>query len=238
MLYRRRLRPRRRRLVKRRPRFYRKRKLMGKAQYAKVSETTPLIGMFNGVGPGVSTFNTTAINTPNACYSLPQMNLAMFPRSSGIAGGFQFFRIKYFEVKILPAVDTFAIGATGGVPYLYHMVDKGGSIPDQVINQGLKSMGAKAIRLDDKVITIRWKPGVNLDTEYISSGSSAPSNRYAISPWLNTNASPTNTGWTASLVSHRGLLWFAENVGASTTYYGSITAHFEFKRPNVPSGSS
>lgn len=179
----------------------------------------------------------------NAVFRLDDVNLSQFDRLSHIARGYQYFRIKKIEYKVKPYADTFfanATGNTGSVPYLYYLIMKSDTL-NSVVNgfNGLRDAGAKAIRCDDKTITIPWKPTVaqgvalsepNVTTSYAS---------YRTSPWLSTNKNVMIPGgittWAPSEVPHLGLLYGVEQNFTNPTevlIYGvEITVHMEFKKP-------
>lgn len=179
----------------------------------------------------------------NAVFRLDDINLSQFDRLSHIARGYQYFRIKKVEYKIKPYADTFfanASGNTGSVPYLYWLIMKSDTL-NSVINgfDGLRDAGAKARRVDDKTITIGWKPSVaqgvaisepNITTSFAS---------YRTSPWLSTNKNVMLPGgvttWAPSEVPHLGLLYGVEQNFTNPTdvlIYGvEVTIHCEFKKP-------
>lgn len=179
-------------------------------------------------------FQSGTKGTTFPAYYNTDIQLADFARAPQIAANYQQYRIKYFELKIQPDFDTFIVGGPGaqGVPYLYYIIDKAQALNNATTNQQLKSMGAKPIRLDDKTITIRWKPSVLLSTQIQTSTGAVSAQKYAVSPWLNCDeVTATGTTFTPSSVCHYGIKWAAENVGGPMSYSATLTAHFEFKKP-------
>jgi len=200
--------------------------------YAGVSESIPFQGR-NVLVPPTSSFIT--FNTPGTqVYTMADLTLGAFTRASAVAQGYQFYRIKYLELAILPSTDTFA-GGTAVKPYFYYMVDKGNALPLALVDTQVKQLGAKAIALDEKPIHIRWKPGVSLSTEISTTTGATSAQKYMVSPWLNCDEDPNTGTFNASQVVHNGLKFFAENIGGTqVSYTGTITAHFQFKKPCIP----
>lgn len=203
--------------------------------YAGVSETRDLFAR-NTLVPSTALFQTFDANSgpPGAqVYTMTDLTLGNFLRSSTIAQGYQYYRVKYLEVKILPSADTFAPGT--GKPYFYYMIDKGNTLPLATTQFQMKALGAKPIVLDEKPIVIRWKPGVQLSTEISTLTGTTSAQKYQVSPWLNTDEDPNNVNFQPSQVVHNGLKFFAENIGGvSYQFKATITAHIQFKKPAIP----
>lgn len=204
---------------------------------AGVSESIPFEGRFYLPNTQTTVFQTIAgYATGQAVYYNTDIQLSDFVRAANVAANYQFFKLKYLELKFLPDADTFVPGGAGGVnggkPYLYYMIDKGDVINVSLTNDQLKRMGAKPIALDEKPITIRWRPGVSLSTEIQTSSGTTSAQMYKVSPWLNTDENPIASGFTPSQVVHNGIKFFVENSGtASYPYRATLTAHFAFKKP-------
>jgi len=137
-------------------------------------------------------------------------------------------------ITFLPTIDT--VQSAGGVSkvYLYYMIDKSGSVATNSTLEALKQMGARPKTLDEKPITVSWKPSVLNDVLTATpAGASAPG-MYKISPWLSTQNSVGNPGaFTGSVVDHLGLYWYAYslNGGATVQYNVEIEVQFQFKKP-------
>lgn len=187
------------------------------------------------VGGPVTTFTSSNRTIVSYVYRNTDMSLSTFRRASAVAANYQYYKIKYFELEILPDADTFAATGNVGKPYLYYMIDKGNSINFNVTTRDLKNMGAKAIVLDEKPIHIRWAPGVSLSTEISTATGSTSAQMYRISPWLNTDEEASDASWGASQVCHNGIKFFAENNGLPINFSATITAHFAFKKPLIVS---
>lgn len=201
-------------------------------EWASASESIIFTGT-TPVGPSTSTFITGQKGTTFGAYRNTDISLSTFTRAAQIGANYQQFRIKYFELAIVPDFDTFIVGGPGaqGKPFLYYMIDKGNSINFNITNQAIKSMGAKPIALDEKTIKIRWRPGVVLANEIQSSTGTVSAQQYMTSPWLPTDANVSIGVYNASQVCHYGIKFFAENVAGPMTYSATLTAHFEFKKP-------
>lgn len=199
---------------------------------ASCSESILFTGQ-QGVGAPTGTFQTGTKGTTFTAYRNTDISLATFGRAPQIAQNYQFYRIKYFELSIIPDFDTFVVGGAGaqGKPFLYYMIDRGNTINSTASNQDLKAMGAKPVVLDEKQIKIRWRPAVVLATEVQTSTGTTSAQQYQISPWLNTDSTGNGAGFTPSQVCHYGIKWAVENIGGSMTYSATLTAHFEFKKP-------
>ena len=152
---------------------------------------------------------------PNVVYRIRDIALDQFDACVQIAQAYQFYKIKRVTLKWIPLVDTFTAGGAETVPRLYYMIDKSGSIPTNIALAGLKKMGAKPIRLDDKQITRGWSPSV------LTADTAAPgvlqSSQYKVSPWLSTNGNVLNPGaFVASSIDHLGCFFCVEQeVGSS-----------------------
>lgn len=186
---------------------------------------TPASPNFVGTDPAVPTSLT---------YFNADISLASFIRAQVVAQGYQRFRIKYFELQFKPDADTFAPGAASGKPYLYYMIDKSNSLGAAMQTGQMKSLGAKAIALDEKVITIRWKPAVTLSTEISTSTGTTSAQMYKVSPILNCDEDPNGGAFQPSQVVHNGIRFFVENAGTPVNYRATLTAHFEFMKPCIP----
>lgn len=170
----------------------------------------------------------------NDMYDFRDIQLADYDRAVMIAKGYQHYRIKKITLTLKPVYDTYAqgIGANISRPNLYYMIDKSGSIPDNVQLEQLKQMGAKAHRFDEKPFSISWRPSV------LTADTTAPgvvtSAQYKISPWLSTTATPLVNPWVPSTVDHLGVFWFVEQLFAppgGIQYNAEVEVQFQFKKP-------
>lgn len=167
--------------------------------------------------------------------TLYDINLAQFPRAALVSGGYQQFRIKSITVTVKPNMDSFTTVAAGSPqkPYIYYMVDRGGNIPTTITLEGLKQLGARPHQLDEKPFKMTYKPGVVYGV--LDLGVGTQYNQYRVSPWLscNANAPGLPAPVAASTVSHLGLMFFIEQVGALTTFNVDVTAEIQFIKPSM-----
>lgn len=177
----------------------------------------------------------------NVLYSLMNTQLSDYPRAVQVAGAYQHYRIRNVAVTFKPTFDTFAnLPGSSTKPRLYYMIDKSGSIPSTVSLEGLKAMGARPKDLDEKAITIAWRPSVLESVMYAGGLNNATPAKYKISPWLSTAAVPVQPGtFTPSGIDHLGLYWYVDML-VSDGYQFSIEVEvqFEFKKPltNITNG--
>lgn len=189
---------------------------------------------------------------PNTAYQINQIALEQFARALNVARNYQEFRIKMVECQFRPFYDTFSTalapggaGATDGAsaPYLHYIVDKRGAVPSNFNLSTLKMMGAKPVRFDEKLITVKFKPGVmSLANETSGAAPTAlATGKVMISPWLPVNETPnapTGTTINTSTTNHAGLsFWIQQDYAGSLIPQGGLyildlTAHFEFRKPN------
>lgn len=168
----------------------------------------------------------------NKLYSKLNYQLADYQRASTVARAYQFYRITGITLSFKPSLDTFSNGSPTTKPYLYYLIDKSGSVPSNISLEGMKKMGAKPIALDEKPITIKWKPSVLLAGQ--DAAGSVAASKYMISPWLSTTSTIAPVGPTTpfSNIDHLGIYfycWAAGDGGAG--YYLDATVNFEFKKP-------
>jgi len=171
-------------------------------------------------------------------YSLLNTQLVDFDRAVAVAKGYAFYRITNIKLRVKSPFDTYVnTGNSYQKPYLYHMLDKSGGLPTNIALEGLKNMGAKPKAMDERQITVSWKPSVLDFAATALPGAIGLPNQYKVSPWLSTNERPQSTPWTPSEVDHLGIYWgaFAALTGTSDpiTYEVEVECQFEFKGPLV-----
>jgi len=207
-------------------------KVTNVAEYASLSETRTI------TAPSTN-------NLINTLYSLMNTSLDQFTRAPIVASAYQHYRIKHIKLTMKPPYDSYVSGATTAFrkPYLYHMIDKAGAIPTNISLEGLKQMGAKPRALDERPLTIGWRPSVLQDA--MTSGgpaATAQGSAYKISPWLNTNAVSVGTPWNPSTVDHLGVYWYlaaaADGSPPTFVYEIEVEVQFEFKKPLVTRSTS
>lgn len=176
-------------------------------------------------------------------YKYTEWSLSGFERAINVAKSYQFYRISMIQMKFIPTSDTYIAGTTAGsLPNFYYVIDKSDSIPNvgTTLNT-LLNAGAKPIRFDDKIVTVRWKPAV---TWKVLDENGANSN-YAmtrVSPWLATNDANTSdlSTWAPSSVDHHGIVYMVDGGTAGQNYRVEVNLTFEFKKPlrfdDIPEG--
>jgi len=187
-----------------------------------------------------SVVRTLAGGTTNTMFAYNTFNLADYDRAVAIARNYQRYRITGIKLTFKPEYDTFAVNPAGpnvAKPNLYYMIDKSGSIPDNVTLEGLKQAGAKPHAFDEKPISFTWKPSVLNETQ--AAGLVPVGAGYKISPLLSTDATPGNVGaWNPSRVNHLGVKWYMECTGTSLGVNVEAELQFEFYKAVMPSLSA
>lgn len=169
----------------------------------------------------------------NTMYSFDGFQLADFDRAVSIARNYQRFRMTGIKITWKPVFDTYSPATANQKPNLYFMIDKNGSIPDTVTLEGLKQAGARPRALDEKPLSVFFKPAV-LGEARINAGIPQAAS-YMVSPWLSTNQNPTAPGvWNPSEVSHQGIKWYIEQGGAVQKVYVEVEIQFQFIKPLFP----
>lgn len=210
------------------------------SDFSRVVHTLQNELFINATGNGTSA-------SPSQSYGLYNFSLTTSPRAVQVARAYQEYRIASVKAIFKSCADTFeslgvSTGANPSVPYLYTMIDRTGTFDNAATNSlTLKQAGAKPRRLDDKPITVTWKPTVMIGSgDDASPPGPAPvlelAAAYKTSPWLTTNANanePTGS-WAANSVDHMGLVFAAEcprgplPVQVCTV---SFIITYEFRRP-------
>lgn len=180
-----------------------------------------------------SVTRTLAMATTNTMYAFNSFNLADYQRAVNIAGSYQRYRITGIKLTFKPEYDTYAAGAGSTKPFLYYIIDKSGSLPDNLTLEGLKQSGARPHAFDEKPLVVRWRPSVL--TEEQTLGGAAQGAGFKVSPWLSTDATPGNPGvWVPSNVNHLGIKWYMETAGSALNVYLEAELQFEFIKPIYP----
>lgn len=177
-------------------------------------------------------------DTVNTVFKLNSMNLGQFDRLSALGRCYQYFRFTKIELKFTPFSDTFAQAGAASVPYFYYVINKSDTLDAGTFNK-LRDAGAKAIRFDDKTVTVAWKPVVSNLTIGAQPVAGPPISTawasYRTSPWLSTEQNPADGGlaWNPSEVPHKGILYGVEQdiTSAPGSYGVTMTIYAEFKKP-------
>lgn len=173
---------------------------------------------------------TLAPGVGNQMYSFDEITLASFDRAVQVAEAYQRYRITGVTVTWKPSFDTYSTATAQQKPNLYALVDKSSSLPDNVTLESLKEAGARPRALDEKPISVTWKPSVLQDN--LVAGGGAIASGYRLSPILSTNDRPTGSGsWTPSRIAHGGLKWYLETPGAVQNVEMEIEVQFQFFKP-------
>lgn len=208
--------------------MHRKRKV-AKKSVPKRRSTTRNVSEF----ASCSVTRSLEVVNNNTMYAFDGFILADFQRAVAIAENYQRYRITGVKVTWKPTFDTYSPATANQKPNLYYMIDKSGSIPDNVTLEGLKQCGARPRALDEKPLSVVFKPSV-LGESRANAGIPQASN-YIISPWLSTHDNPTAPGvWNPSRISHQGLKWYIEQVGAPQQFYVEVELQFQFMKPLFP----
>lgn len=191
--------------------------------------------------PDVSDYASLSVTRSTTTTRLNQMNsfmnvqLSDFPRAANVAESYQHYRISKVTLRVKSPFDTYQnTGVAYQKPYFYYMIDKSASLPSTVNLEALKNMGAKPRALDEKQISISWRPSVLEFTATNVAGGIGLPNKYKISPWLSTTQTPEGT-WNPSQVDHLGIYYGAYAAATGTpdpiTYDVEVEVQFQFKKP-------
>jgi len=178
------------------------------------------------------------VSTVNNMYSLLNTQLSDFPRAVTVAQGYQMYRITNIKLRVKSSWDTYAnTGNAYAKPFFYYMLDKTGAVPTNVALEGLKQMGAKPRALDEKSITVSWRPTVLQSTGNVIPVGGSSLSTVKRAPWLSTARSPQTPTWSPNDVDHLGIYWgaFAALTGQADpiNYEVECEVQFEFKAPLV-----
>lgn len=183
----------------------------------------------------------------NGLFRIDDICLQQFDRLTQIGRAYQFFRINKVEMKFKPLADTFTApgvlqpGNWMSVPYFYALINKSDSLNASITGfDGLRDAGVKPRRMDDKTITVSWRPTVALGASISETNNTMSYAAYRTSPWLSTNKNVMIPGgvstWLPSEVPHLGIIYGVEQeyTGNDVLPYGvEITVHAQFKKPLV-----
>lgn len=179
-----------------------------------------------------SVVRTLTPGSTNTMYSFDAFQLKDFDRAVQIAQGYQLYKMTGVKVTWKPEYDSFIPGGGGGAtkPYLYHMVDKAGSIPDNVTLEALKQAGARPRAFDEKPISVTFKPAVLNAVLNTVAGSTYGG--YRVSPLLSTNQNATTPGaFQPSAIAHQGLKWYIDTAGGQLNIIMEVEVQFQFFKP-------
>lgn len=180
---------------------------------------------------GCSVKRSVVNGTTNTIYSYDNFQLKDFDRAVQIAQGYQRYRMTGVRLTWKPEYDTYSAGVgTATKPYLYYIIDKSGSLPDNVTLEALKQAGARPIAFDEKPISIMFKPAVL--NAVLNSVAGSTYGGYRTSPLLSTNQNATTAGaWQASAVAHQGIKWYMDTAGTALNVIIEVEVQFQFYKP-------
>jgi len=178
-----------------------------------------------------SEVQSLALQNTGTVYQNYKLDLAGHIRASTIAKGYQYFRIKSVKYTFKPLQDTFS-GAGTSIPHLYYMIDRTGSLRSVQNADMLKKLGARPRRLDDKLVTLTYRPSVLNSSSDTTPGADIFV-QYKMTPWLPTREASQLLTWNPNTTDHFGLVYIVENVGGQTIQYAvEREVQFEFKKPS------
>lgn len=163
------------------------------------------------------------------------VDLSLFDRATDIADNFQEYRITKLDFKYTPLFDTY-IDASGNVgitlPTLYHKRHVYPSPPSFGLPY-LVSLGAKPIRIDDKIVKYSYVPNVLLTGNGFGTAG-ALLQKPQFKPWLSTHQT-IGSNIVMDATPHQGHALFifqktTAGVNSPICSY-EVTAHFEFRKP-------
>lgn len=171
----------------------------------------------------------------NVMYQLYNLSLSQFTRAQAVGRAYREFRIANVKFVFKPLFDTYQAGSPGSLPYLYYLVDRTGSYQNIVTVEQMKRMGAVGRRLDDRTITVNYRPSVLTKTYDSQDGGASQNNQYRISPWMSTNdAAPSGAvPFTPSGVDHLGLKWSVQQDGGSAPFRIELQVEFQFRKAYI-----
>lgn len=166
-------------------------------------------------------------------------------RASALAQVFGEYRIKKIVYTFRPWFDTFNAGiATGGnnavqVPTLYWRLNRYGDTPAAFAGDYMRVMGAKPIRLDDKLVSFSYAPNIIQAQQNVAGTTTST---IKVSPWLSTDDLVQDNNFTLSTAEHFGHSLFIEAAANGNTQGQAanmdVKVYYEFRNPRLTSRSS
>lgn len=168
-------------------------------------------------------------------------------RASVVAPAYGLYRVAQIEYKIKPKFDTYIAGQVPvgdqpvEVPVMYWKMNRYGDAPVGFNAADMQSLGSKPIRLDDKTLTIKYKPNILLANAGAQAVAQAGgSGQVKMTPWLSTDTEADDNGFALSTTNHYGHMMFIEcaAAGDGTPLICEIVARvvYEFKNPRILDG--
>lgn len=172
------------------------------------------------------------------------LNGGVATRAAVVAPAYGLYRIAQVEYKIKPKFDTYIAGQVPvgdqpvEVPVMYWKMNRYGDAPVGFNSTDLQSLGSKPIRLDDKTLTIKYKPNILLANAGAPAVAQAGgSGQVKMTPWLSTDTQADNNAFALSTTEHYGHMMFIEcaAAGDGTPVICEVVARviYEFKNPRI-----
>lgn len=169
-------------------------------------------------------------------------------RASIVAPAYGLYRVAQIEYKITPKYDTYNANlGQGGVPIgdqavevpkLFWKMNRYGDSPVGFTALDMLSLGSKPVRLDDKTLTIKYKPNILLANAGAAAvAQDGGSGQVKITPWLSTDSEADNNAFALSTTKHYGHIMYiaAAAAGDGVSPICEIQARvvYEFKNPRI-----
>lgn len=169
-------------------------------------------------------------------------------RASIVAPAYGLYRIAQVEYKVTPRFDTYNANlGQGGVPIgdqpvevpkLYWKMNRYGDAPVGFTSLDMLSLGSKPMRLDDKTLTIKYRPNILLaNAGQAAAAQSGGSGQIKMTPWLSTDDEANNNAFALSTTQHYGHLMYIECAaagdGVAPICEIQCRVIYEFKNPRI-----
>lgn len=169
-------------------------------------------------------------------------------RAALVAPAYGLYRVAQIEYKVSPKYDTFLPAADQAgvavgdqpveIPKLYWKMNRYGDAPVGFTSEDMQSLGSKPIRLDDKTITIKYKPNILLaNSGAAATAQDGGSGQVKITPWLSTDTEAGDNQFNLSTTEHYGHIMYIEcsagGDGIPVICEISARVVYEFKNPRI-----
>jgi len=214
------------------------RRLRTKVAHAPAN-SCKIVEYFEAIGIEANTANEFVING-----IVPTTSGGKVTRAATVAQAFGLYRIADVQFKLTPRFDTYSSGLNPGgdapveVPKVYWKINRYGDSPLGFTESDMLSLACKPIRLDDKTVTIQYKPNIllaNVGAQAVAQNGG--SGQVKMTPWLSTDDEADNNAFALSTTKHYGHIMFIECAagGDGTPIVCEMTARvvYEFKNPRV-----
>lgn len=169
-------------------------------------------------------------------------------RAALVAPAYGLYRVAQIEYKVSAKYDTYLPSADQAgvavgdqpveVPKLYWKMNRYGDAPVGFTAEDMQSLGSKPIRLDDKTITIKYKPNILLaNSGAAATAQDGGSGQVKITPWLSTDTEAGDNTFNLSTTEHYGHIMYIEcsagGDGVPVICEISARVVYEFKNPRI-----